>query len=89
MVSACLVATISAYNGRIEELVVSNEPDGEEPPYYDPLDGPSEEEAYLQGQLIDWREADGGGKITPILMMMIIFFSFPSSFRPSLMRMDF
>ncbi|PAV16188.1 metal ion binding oxidoreductase [Pyrrhoderma noxium] len=50
MVSACLVATISAYNGRIEELVVSNEPDGEEPPYYDPLDGPSEEEVYLQGE---------------------------------------
>ena len=48
MVSASLVATVSAWSGNISELS-SLEGDAEEEPY-DPVDGPSEEEAYLQGE---------------------------------------
>ncbi|EJD06892.1 uncharacterized protein FOMMEDRAFT_75682 [Fomitiporia mediterranea MF3/22] len=49
MVSACLVATVSAWNGTTEELTISNE-DVDSDDLYDSLDGPSEEEAYLQGE---------------------------------------
>lgn len=48
MVSACLVATISAWNGTTEDLNVASETEADDQPY-DSLDGPSEEEAFLQG----------------------------------------
>ncbi|KAL5486072.1 hypothetical protein ACEPAI_7116 [Sanghuangporus weigelae] len=49
MVSACLVATITAWNGAAEDLLVSSEVESDDQ-LYDSLDGPSEEEAYLQGE---------------------------------------
>ncbi|KAH8117959.1 inositol hexakisphosphate-domain-containing protein [Phellopilus nigrolimitatus] len=49
MVSACLVATIAGLDGAMETLSVTNEIDNEDQPY-DSVDGPSEEEAYLQGE---------------------------------------
>ena len=48
MVSASLVATVASWDGKIGDLVVP-EDDAEEQ-LYDSLDGPSEEEAYLQGE---------------------------------------
>lgn len=50
MVSACLVASVAAWNGAPEDLLISNEVDNDDQPY-DSLDGPSEEEAYLQGNI--------------------------------------
>jgi hypothetical protein len=48
MVTACLIATIDNWTGdeeeegaHLEDLVSGS---------YDPLDGPSEEEAYMQGE---------------------------------------
>ncbi|KAI5118140.1 hypothetical protein M0805_001739 [Coniferiporia weirii] len=49
MVSACLVATIATWDGKKESLTVSSVGESDEQPY-DSLDGPSEEEAYLQGE---------------------------------------
>ena len=45
MVTACLISTIMGWDGEIELL----EFDGEEEIGYDSIDGPSEEDAYLQG----------------------------------------
>lgn len=47
MVFACLIATIQAWDGKKESLDAAREDEEEE--LYDPVDGPSEEEAYLQG----------------------------------------
>ena len=47
MVSASLVATIAAWDGKVEDLSV---PEADTDELYDSLDGPSEEEAYLQGE---------------------------------------
>lgn len=50
MISACLVATIASWDGTTDLLNVHQiEADDHELPY-DTLDGPSEEEAYLQGR---------------------------------------
>lgn len=45
MVTACLISTIMGWDGEIELL----EFDEEEEIGYDSIDGPSEEDAYLQG----------------------------------------
>ena len=45
MVSACLVATIQTWDGK-ESLTLATDDDDL---YNDSLDGPGEEEAYLQG----------------------------------------
>ena len=51
MVSACLVATIASWDGTTDLLSAQQfEADTDELPY-DTLDGPSEEEAYLQGEV--------------------------------------
>jgi hypothetical protein len=44
MVTACLISTTSAWDGNAFEF------DGDEVEDYDAMDGPSEEDAYLQGE---------------------------------------
>jgi len=50
MISACLVATLSAWDGTKESLAILREQSTNPDLPYDTLDGPSEEEAYLQGE---------------------------------------
>lgn len=45
MVAACLISTITKWDGKVDSL----ELDEEEDIGYDSIDGPSEEDAYLQG----------------------------------------
>lgn len=49
MVTACLIATTATWNKQDNEVPSPEENDGME--IYDSMDGPSEEEAYLQGML--------------------------------------
>ena len=49
MVTACLIATTVNWDMRDDEVPSPEESDGVE--IYDSMDGPSEEEAYLQGML--------------------------------------
>ena len=59
MVTACLIATTNAWAGRGGQAVPPVEDAQEE--FYDSLDGPSEEEAYMQGRcsLICRSDRDG------------------------------
>ncbi len=50
MISACLVANLSAWDGTKESLAVLREQATNPDVPFDTLDGPSEEEAYLQGE---------------------------------------
>ena len=51
MVTACLIATTDAWSNQEDQ----GEPQTEDTPeeFYDSLDGPSEEEAYMQGKRCD------------------------------------
>ena len=51
MISACLVANLSAWDGTKESLAVLREQTTNPDVPYDAMDGPSEEEAYLQGEV--------------------------------------
>ena len=51
MVFACLVATVHTWNGKMESLRILEE-EGVDQELYDPLDGPSEEEAYREGNCL-------------------------------------
>lgn len=51
MISACLVANLSAWDGTKESLAILREQTTNPDVPYDALDGPSEEEAYLQGEV--------------------------------------
>lgn len=48
MITACLIATTDAWSKSIGQV----DPPAEDPQeeFYDSLDGPSEEEAYMQGE---------------------------------------
>ena len=48
MVTACLIATTDAWSGSEDQVDPPVEDSQEE--FYDSLDGPSEEEAYMQGK---------------------------------------
>ncbi|KLO17434.1 hypothetical protein SCHPADRAFT_900700 [Schizopora paradoxa] len=50
MISACLVANLNAWDGTKESLAILREQTTNPDVPYDTLDGPSEEEAYLQGE---------------------------------------
>lgn len=55
MIAACLIASTANRNIQDSELQVQDEIDGS----YDPIDGPSEEEAYLQGEVRDLGRDNG------------------------------
>jgi hypothetical protein len=48
MVTACLIATTNAWSNGVSQVDPPDEDTHEE--FYDSLDGPSEEEAYMQGK---------------------------------------
>lgn len=49
MVTACLIATTATWDKNYDDIPSPEETEG--PEIYDSMDGPSEEEAYLQGKL--------------------------------------
>lgn len=56
MVTACLISTTLNWNEDSDSFVFESEMDGkkeEDEDEYDPIDGPSEEDAYLQGEFHD------------------------------------
>ena len=49
MVTACLIATTTTWEHEREEMLKEDEPNAHVLEQFDSMDGPSEEEAYLQG----------------------------------------
>ena len=61
MVTACLISTTTQWVHDLENVMLEDHADDDESEdRYDSIDGPSEEEAYLQGKLLLKERADNG-----------------------------
>lgn len=62
MVSACLIATVMTWDQHTRDTEEAEDGNESPPEEYDAIDGPSEEEAYLQGEyhLLPYIREHGG-----------------------------